>query len=142
MNALYETDIIAWADEQAALLRAGRLADIDIEHIVEEIEAVGKSEQRALASRMAVLLAHLLKWQFQPQWRGSSWQRTIKEQRRAIAAHLRDTPSLKHALSNPNWWQGVWADAVTQAIKETGLDRFPDDCPWTVQQILAMDFYP
>jgi len=142
MSALYETDIIAWADEQAALLRAGRLADIDIGHIAEEIEDVGKSEQRALASRMAVLLAHLLKWQFQPQWRGSSWQRTIKEQRRAIAAHLRDTPSLKQALANPNWWEGVWADAVTQAIKETGLDHFPDDCPWTVQQVLTMDFYP
>ena len=62
----YEKDIIAWANEQAKLLRAGQFGQLDIEHIAEEIEDVGKSEQRELASRMAILLAHLLKWQFQP----------------------------------------------------------------------------
>src|SRR5260363_345132 len=70
----------AWASEQAALLRAGKLTAIDVEHIAEEIEDVGRSEKRELANRMAVLLVHLLKWKFQPERRGSSWQRTIKEQ--------------------------------------------------------------
>ena len=98
MSTPYETDVIAWANEQAALLRAGRLAEIDIVHIAEEIEDVGKSEQRELASRMSLLLAHLLKWRYQPERRGSSWQRTIKEQRRAIAARIGETPSLKVSL--------------------------------------------
>jgi hypothetical protein len=138
----YETDVIAWANEQAALLRAGKLSDIDIAHIAEEIEDVGKSEQRELASRMAVLLAHLVKWQFQPSRRGTSWQRTIKEQRRAIAAHIRETPSLKVSLVNPNWLEGVWADAVAKAIDETGIELFPEDCPWSVEHILSADFYP
>lgn len=62
----YDTDIVAWAQEQARLLRAGRFDALDIEHIAEEIEDVGKSEQRELENRMAVLLAHLLKWQHQP----------------------------------------------------------------------------
>jgi hypothetical protein len=88
-DGLYDRDIIAWANEQARLLRAGHLDRIDIEHIAEEIEDVGKSEQRELASRMAVLLAHLLKWQFQPQRRGRSWQRTIRDQRNGIARRLR-----------------------------------------------------
>ncbi len=138
----YDTDVVAWADEQAALLRAGRLSDIDIVHIAEEIEDVGRSERRELASRMVVLLAHLLKWQFQPGRRGSSGQRTIKEQRRAIAAHLRDVPSLKGALANPNWWESMWADATARAIDETGLDSFPEDCPWSIDQVLSADYYP
>ena len=142
MGTPYEIDIIAWANEQAALLRAGRLSDIDIAQIAEEIEDVGKSERRELASRMSVLLAHLLKWQFQPGRRGSSWQRTIKEQRRGIAAHLRETPSLKTSLTDPNWQEGVWADATAKAIDETGLDLFPEECPWTVEQVLSPDFYP
>ena len=142
MGTAYETDIIAWASEQAALLRAGKLLDIDIVHIAEEIDDVGKSERRELASRMAVLLAHLLKWQLQSERRGSSWQRTIKEQRRAIAAHLRETPTLRSALADHNWQEGVWADAVTKAIDETGLDWLPDDCPWTVEQVLSPTFYP
>ena len=80
MNA-YDKDINAWAQEQARLLRAGRFEMLDIEHIAGEIEDVGKSEQRELASRMAVLLAHLLKWQYQPERRGASWEKTIKAQR-------------------------------------------------------------
>ena len=61
----YDTDAIAWANEQARLLRAGRFDALDIEHIADEIVDVGKSEKRELASRLAVLLAHMLKWQYQ-----------------------------------------------------------------------------
>ena len=57
----YETDIVAWSEEQAALLRAGRFSEIDIPNIAGEIEDVGKSEKHELASRMTVLLANLLK---------------------------------------------------------------------------------
>jgi hypothetical protein len=112
-----------------------------VQPIAEEIEDVGKSEQRELASRMAVLLAQLLKWQFQPE-RRASWQRTIKDQRRAIAAHIKETPSLQASLSNANWFEGVWADALAAAIHDTGLNLFPEDCPWPASEILAPDFYP
>ena len=53
---VYERDVIAWANEQARLLRTGQFAALDIEHLAEEIEGVGKSEQREFASRMALLL--------------------------------------------------------------------------------------
>ncbi|MFM2057197.1 MAG: hypothetical protein RLY71_1582 [Pseudomonadota bacterium] len=142
MGTPYEKDVVAWAMEQAALLRAGKLSAIDIEHIAEEIEDVGKSEKRELASRTAVLLAHLLKWQCQPSRRGSSWSRTIKEQRKAIAAAMRQTPSLKASLSDADWLAGTWADAVTKAVDETGLDSFPEDCPWSMDQVLSVDFLP
>src|SRR5579863_5543074 len=95
MGTSYEQDVVAWANEQAALLRAGKLTSVDIEHIAEEIEDVGKSEQRELASRTAVLLAHLLKWQFQPGRRSKSWQYTIRTQRKEVAYVLTEAPSLR-----------------------------------------------
>lgn len=84
----YQQDVIAWSNEQANLLRAKRFELLDIEHLAEEIEDVGKSEQREFEHRMALLLAHLLKWQYQPARRGSSWQRTIKDQRIMITRRL------------------------------------------------------
>ncbi|BEM75157.1 hypothetical protein SME36J_45800 [Serratia marcescens] len=142
MGTRYDTDVVAWANEQAALLRAGKLSQLDIENIAEEIEDVGKSEKRELASRMAVLLAHLLKWQFQPGRRGSSWQRTIKEQRKSVRLRIRKTPSLKVCLADAEWLEEVWSDAVASAAEETGLDGFPDNCVWSSVQILDEDFYP
>lgn len=138
----YEGDIVAWAREQACLLREGRFSELDVEHIADEIEDVGKSEQRELVSRMGVLLAHLLKWQHQPGRRGSSWQRTIKDQRRRLERRLRQTPSLRGTLDDAEWWADMWDEAVEQAIAETGLDTFPQACPWKVEQVLDADFFP
>lgn len=142
MSVRYETDVVAWANEQARLIRAGRFDLLDIEHIAEEIEDVGKSEQRELAHRMAVLLAHLLKWQYQPDLRGNSWARTIKEQRKRIRLALEETPSLSGKLNDIKWWSGTWADAVSLAADETGLDTFPDECPWVETEILNPEWFP
>ncbi len=138
----YETDVLAWANEQAAFLRAGRFDLLDLEHIADEIEDVGKSEQRELRSRMAVLLAHLLKWQYQNGYQSNSWRRTIKEQRRGVVGCLQETPSLKTDLGQSDWWDWVWSDAVSIAVKETGLDCFPDSCPWDFEQIMNPEFWP
>ncbi|HSO81353.1 DUF29 domain-containing protein [Thiocapsa sp.] len=139
---LYDADIVAWAEQQAHWLRVGALDRLDLEHLAEEIEDVGKSEQRELASRLSLLLAHLLKWTFQPERRGSSWQRTIREQRRAIKARLDRTPSLKAMLRDATWLDEIWADAVADAVGETGLSAFPDDCPWRLTDVLEVDWLP
>lgn len=140
----YESDVVAWAKEQAALLRAGRFSEIDIANIAEEIEDVGKSEQRELASRMAVLLAHLLKWRYQSERQSKSWKLTISGQRNLIARRLEKTPSLKATLKDPIWQSDVWFDGRTIASKETGisLDVFPEECIWTMEEVLSPDFYP
>jgi hypothetical protein len=142
MGIAYEKDIVAWANEQASFIRAGRFDLLDIEHLAEEIEDVGKSEKRELASRMALLLSHLLKWQFQSGRRGASWQRTIKEQRKAITLEIKSTPSLKVSLNDSDWLAKIWADAVAKAVDETGLDVFPEVCTWTTEQILDQEFFP
>lgn len=134
-----EKDIVAWANEQARLLRAKRFDLLDIAHIAEEIEDVGKSEQRELANRMAVLLAHLLKWQHQPERRGSGWERTIKAQRERIER----TPSLQACLNDPGWWLGAWDDALRDAAKDTGLEiDGPAVCPWAAAEIFDSGWLP
>ncbi|HMY01239.1 MAG TPA: DUF29 domain-containing protein [Agitococcus sp.] len=144
MGIAYKQDIVAWANEQAALIRAGRFELLDLEHIAEEIEDVGKSEQRELENRMAVLIAHLLKWQYQPTHRGASWQRTIKDQRKMVLKRLKQTPSLKISLVDVEWIDDAWTDATLQAAKETGIEliKFPQACPWTMEQVLDDEFLP
>lgn len=139
----YEKDINAWANEQARLLRAGRFELLDVEHIAGEIEDVGKTEQRELASRTAILLAHLLKWKYQPERRGASWEKTITAQRKEISYALEESPSLAPKLQEPRWLDMVWSRAVAQAVNETGLDCFPDECPWAVQdEVLVQGWLP
>ena len=142
MGTTYESDVVAWANEQAQLVRAGRFELLDLEHIAEEIEDVGKSERRELASRMAVLMTHLLKWQFQPERQSVSWQRTIKEQRKSLGFHIKQVPSLKSKLGDPDWLDAIWSDAVTMAINETGMGEFPESCPWLIEDILSNDWLP
>ena len=138
----YDTDIVAWANEQAALMRAGRFDELDIEHISDEVEDVGKSEQREFMSHMVVLLSHLLKWKFQPERRGASWEKTIKAQRLEIALNIKDSPSLKSKIADDEWQEVVWAKAIAQAVSETDLDVFPDSNPWSDQQIMDVNFFP
>lgn len=139
----YDQDILAWSQEQARLIRAGRFELLDVAHVAEEIEDVGKSEQRELANRMTLLLAHLLKWQYQPERRGASWEKTIKAQRKELAYHLDETPSLRPKLLEARWLEMVWAKAIAQAVSETGLDCFPDDCPWIMDdEILNPAWFP
>jgi hypothetical protein len=143
MGTSYEKDVVAWAKEQAALLRAGKLSAIDAEHIAEEIEDVGKSEQRELASRMTVLLAHLLKWQYQAKYRGKSWTRTIAVQRKDVAYVLNEAPSLRGKFNDAQWLDVVWSKAVLSAENETELEGvFPETCPWTIEQVLDPAFLP
>ncbi|MQA19398.1 DUF29 domain-containing protein [Rugamonas rivuli] len=142
MGTLYEDDVIAWSEQQAALLRAGRWELLDRDNIAEEIEDVGKSEKRELQSRQTVLLAHLLKWKYQPGRRGSSWVKTIREQRTAVAEDLVQYPHLKPLLSNPQWLRQVYRRAKMDAEAQTHLQDLPAVLPWTVEQILEPDFFP
>jgi Domain of unknown function DUF29 len=138
----YDKDVILWSQEQARLLRAGRFAELDIEHLADEIEDVGKSEKRELASRMAVLVAHLLKWRSQPKKRSNSWRATINVQRKRIALALEETPSLKAVMRDPDWQEGVWLDALAEVRKETGLGELPETCPWAMEQAAEQGFWP
>lgn len=138
----YDQDLIAWAMKNAALLRAGRLDEIDAAHIAEELEDLGKSERRALGSHLRNLVMHLLKWEHQPERRSGSWRSSIDNARAEIAEIVEDSPSLRPIAKER--LEKDYALARKNAISETGLppDAFPTRCPYTIDQVLSDAFWP
>ncbi|CAK0757239.1 DUF29 domain-containing protein [Gammaproteobacteria bacterium] len=126
--APYDSDIIAWAQQQTGFLRSGQFTLLNIEHIAEEIEDAGKSKQRELENRLEVLLMHLIKWQYQPNIQGQSWRLMIMEQRRRVAG-IEKNPRLSARI--PEIFQEIYDDARFSAMKETDLDieMFSELCP-------------
>jgi Domain of unknown function DUF29 len=138
----YEEDFYAWTAEQARLLRSGELTSIDVANIAEEIESLGRSDKRAIESRLTVLLMHLLKWQIQSKMRSQSWSGTILEQRRRIEKLLRESPSLRASVNEA--LAEAYSDAREAASNDTGLPEtdFPTECPFTAEQVLSRSFLP
>ncbi|CAK0776907.1 DUF29 domain-containing protein [Gammaproteobacteria bacterium] len=138
----HETDFYFWTQEQASLLKQGRYLEVDYEHLIEEIESMGISERRELTNRLAVLLAHLLKWKYQPERRGNSWKATVKEQRQKVVRILRQNPSLKKTVGEN--LADAYSDAIQIAVRETGLEEntFPTENPWHFEQISNAEFWP
>jgi Domain of unknown function DUF29 len=141
-GALYEEDFFEWTRRNAELLRAGCFDEVDIKHITEEIEDMGKRDLRALDSRLEVLLAHLLKLKFQLEKRSSSWLDTVDVQRVSVERLLMRYPSLRGRIE-PNL-AANYRFALSRAVRETGLPKgaFPAECPFTVDQILDPEFLP
>jgi hypothetical protein len=132
---LHDQDFYAWTQQQAGIIRSGNLSDLDLEHLLEEVESMGASERSQLQSRLKVLLGHLLKWQYQPAFRSRSWTATIMEL-------IDDNPSLRSLLDERI--RKAYQQGVLLAVKETDIDerKFPSSCPYTHEQILDLGFYP
>lgn len=140
--ATYDSDLYTWSLEQAELLRQGKFDQADLEHIIEEIEDMSKSEKRALESFLETLLMHLLKWVHQPGLRGNSWKYTVIEQRKRLHKHLRENPGLKGKLDESI--EDAYSLARLSAARETGLSdkHFPEICPWTFETFTNPEFWP
>ncbi|MDD2816380.1 MAG: DUF29 domain-containing protein [Thiotrichaceae bacterium] len=147
---LYHQDFDAWIHDQISLLKAGKMDALDTRHLIEELEDMGKNNRRELSSHLKILIAHLLKWQFQlaalsdkwESYEGKSWRLTIIEQRSQIVDLLEDVPSLKRELESTV--EKSYPKAVLFAVKETRLAKttFPETCPYTIQQLLDDEFFP
>ena len=139
MSDLYERDFHAWAGEQADLLREGRLSAADVAHIAEELEDLGRSQRSELTSRLAVLLLHLLKWRYQPERRGRSWQITVAGQRDAIAEHVDENPSLKPLIEPllAKAYRRARFDAAQQI--DMAVSALPEQCPWTFDDAMSVE---
>ena len=142
VKSLYEKDYIAWLEQTASLLRQHRFNEVDIEHLLEEIEDMGRREKRAARSQLTRLLMHWLKWQYQTEKRSNSWLFSIKEARKQIERLLRDSPSLKNHLYET--FEMCYRDAREDAADETNLpiESFPVNCFLTLEQALDKDFLP
>ena len=142
MADLYEHDIHAWTQQTAELLRQRRFLELDIEHLVEELETMGRRDRQELVSRLKILLGYLLKWQSQPAHRSSSWRDSILEQRLRIRDLLQDAPSLKPLFAESA--ASAFRDGATLASKETGLpvSHFPETQPDALDRLLEDDWFP
>lgn len=141
----YEGDFAAWAFEQAAALERRDWDALDVPNLVEEVESMGKQQQADLTNHLAVLLAHLLKWQHQPALRslhGRSWNLTVVEQRKQIAILMRRNRSLKSYVAEA-MTDGYDIGRV-QAARESdvAVGEFPATCPYTFERAMSADWMP
>lgn len=141
--ANYDHDFYLWTQHQADLLRQRQFnrVDLDVENIAEEIESMGRREKHAIRSYLFNVMMHLLKWQYQPDRRGTSWELSIHNGRDQIAWQIKDSPSLRPQLSA--FIEDVYPSVRRNAAGETGLSQaaFPAQCPFTVEQIIS-DYWP
>ncbi len=143
-STLYEKDFYAWTMQTVKALRERAFDNLDIDHLAEEVESMGKSDFRELKNRLIVLIAHLLGWEHQENQRSSSWQGTIREQRNSIEDVLEDSPSLYRLIEGLMTEDRLYIRAVNIAALETGIAKkaFPEHCPYSVTQLMDHDFLP
>ena len=142
LKSLYEKDFNLWTEAQTQALREKRFDDLDIPSLIEEISDLAKRDKKALRSHLRILLLHLLKWQYQPDKRSTSWSTSIANARIEIEDLLTDSPSLKPYL--PSIQAKTYGQARLLATKETTLPlhQFPARCPYTLDQLLDPNFLP
>ena len=134
-KSLHDSDLVAWATSSAAKLRQGEdLDESEREQIAEELLDMAANNRREIMTRTVSLLMHSLKCEFQPDKKIRSWITTIDDQRDEIYELLKQSPSLLKHLEQelPN----LYSRARRKAMNETGLDTFPEENPFTINQIL------
>ncbi|MEX0270573.1 DUF29 domain-containing protein [Leptolyngbyaceae cyanobacterium UHCC 1019] len=142
MSEQYLADFSLWINQTAQLLRESRWHEIDVPHLIEEVEDLGKSERRGIASQLTRLLLHLLKWQYQPQRRSDSWLDSITDARTQIELAIEDSPSLKYYPAEQ--LEESYQRSRRQAAKQTSMEilMFPEVCPYPLELVLAEDWLP
>lgn len=142
VEILYETDFNLWLEKTVSLLKKKKLDELDIDNLIEELEAMGRSEKRSFRSNLEQLLLHLLKWKYQPNKRSGSWERFILEHRNRILEDLEESPSFKPYYDEI--FNRCYQNAQKYAKAETGLplNTFPNDCPFNKIDILTADYLP
>ena len=135
-KTLYDTDFVEWSSRTAELLRAGRVGEVDLDQIAEEIEDLGKSERSAVKSLLFQIILHQVKRKIQPEPEGASWRHSIVTSQFNIQDKLEDSPSLARFLAGN--LESTYLQAVRGARRETGIQEvvLPPRCPFTLEQWL------
>ncbi len=138
-SCLYEQDVYAWSRAQALLLRAGRFADLDLEHLIEEVEDMAGALKRSARQGVRTIIEHLLKLQHSPaQEPRAGWRASIRAQR----VRLRDalTPSLAREIESelPELHRdarGLAEGALRDHGEEAAAAALPAACPYSLAEI-------
>ena len=139
---LYQQDFFAWTKQQINFLQNQQWNQLDLANLIEEIETLGKQQRQELRNRLSILIGHLLKWEYQPQKRSYSWLATLRVQRIDIQELIDDNPSLKPYLEEA--LTQAYIKGLLLAVSETNLPdlTFPQNCPYSLTEILSDRFYP
>ena len=126
MSALYQSDFFGWCSDQYDALSSGKIEKLDLENLAEEIRSLGNRERWELINNLAILFAHLLKWEYQPDYRSRSWEDTIIEHQDRARDFLDVNPSLKSSITY--CCEKAYHYAKRKASKETMLPitTFPE----------------
>lgn len=140
---LYDQDFHQWIETTVDYLKQQKFDLVDWDNLIEELEGLGRSEKRAVRSHLVILLQHLLKWQYQPEYQCRSWQSSINNAKRQLLRLLKDNPSLAGDFlveSIPD----AYEEAREKAAEETTifLQKFPEECPYLVHQLLDKCWLP
>jgi hypothetical protein len=144
LSGLYDEDFFEWTQRNAELLRAGQVRQSDVEHIAKEIEDLGQQDLRELHRRSRSLLAHLLVGQLQPARHAHFRLGPVHEERIWLDGLVEQSPSLRIRLAAdlPAYYAGAVRLAMAMARTAVDRERFPAECPFTVEQILDPEFLP
>jgi len=144
-NTLYEQDYYLWLLQTSKLLQEGKLNQLDINNLIEEIDSMGRSEKKEVKNRLIVLIEHLLKlnyWQSEKEYNARGWRNTIVEQRLQMNLSLEDSPSLRNLLDE------IFLDCYDKARIYTlqkyqlPLDLFPLEPPFSLEDIINSGYLP
>jgi hypothetical protein len=141
---LYEEDFPVWAERQAALLRARRFDQLDLDNLIEEVEDLSRREREAVESLLETVVEHLLKLMLSSSVRPRrQWLNTVDRQRAKLRRKL--TASLRSHLASklPDLYQDL-RRPVARALAQDQviLGAVPLACPFTLDQILDPDWFP
>lgn len=149
MTKSYDEDVVAWSIEQAQIIRTGQFELLDREHVADEIEDVGRAEKREFEKRLSLLLAHLMIWLHEPERQSKDFASSIRLDRKHVAYHLKDKPSLQTCFADDDWLKMVWASSIVKAIAEVwasdlpdSIGEFPEICPWSMVDVMAQGWLP
>jgi Domain of unknown function DUF29 len=141
---LYQDDFVLWAERQAALLRAKRFEELDLDNLIEEVEDLGRRERDMVESHIETILEHLLKLALSHADRPRrGWLVTVDRQRAKLARKL--TTTLRNHLEAelPALYAGVRRPVARQLENDAvALDALPPTCPYSLDQVLDLDWYP
>ncbi|MGB5594157.1 MAG: DUF29 domain-containing protein [Crocosphaera sp.] len=144
INKLYEEDFIFWIDETIKQLEKREIENLDWEHLIEEIEALGREQKNKVESYLKQLLKHLLLyqyWQSERDFCGNGWKEEIRNFRDELELRLQSKTLYNYLLGR---FETIYNKARKMAIDKTGLspETFPQACPYSFEQVLDPNFLP
>ncbi len=145
--SLFEQDYCAWVKQQLRLLHLQQFDQLDLEHLPDELDSLAWLVQRQIDTNLETICNHLLKYQYAREYLNdepccNSWRSTLLRARQQIGNELEDSPSLEDYPAQE--LDELYHLAALQVYRETKLpdDTLPQNCPWTVNQVLDKDWLP